>query len=74
MVLRSAKRVGGKGQFSTALVVFDVERATELLSLPLPFVEVDGEDATRVAWLGVRDDTCAVLLGSGALHRFTAKG
>lgn len=74
VVLRSAKRGGGKRQFSTSLVVFDVARATELLSLPLPFVEVDGEDETRVAWLGVRDDTCAVLLGSGALHRFTAKG
>lgn len=73
VVLRAARRVGGKREYTNTLVVFDVETAAELLSLPLPFVEVYGEAQTRVVWLGVRDDHCAVLLGSGELHRFQAR-
>lgn len=73
VVLRSSKRLSGKREFATSLVVFDVNTAAELVSLPLPFVEVYGEDETRVVWLGVVDDLCAVLLGTGELHRFTVK-
>jgi hypothetical protein len=73
VVLRASKRLGGGREYTTSLVVFDVKTAAQVVSLPLPFVEVSGQGGTEVVWLGVVDDLCAVLLGSGALHRFTVQ-
>ncbi len=71
VVLRSAKKLDGKREFENRLVVIDTQTATEVSSSVLPFVEVYGESHTRVLWLGVKGSTCAVLLASGVLHRFS---
>jgi len=73
VVLRSSKRLAGEREYVTSLAVFDVSTAAQVASLPLPFVEVYGKGETQVVWLGVVDDLCAVLLSSGALHRFSVQ-
>lgn len=73
VVLRSSKKLEGKREFENTLVEIDTKTAEEISSTVLPFVEVYGESRTRVLWLGVKGTTCAVLLASGVLHRFTLR-